>query len=156
MANAIINAALTVENAFTPRQESAPGAQDVRITEPEVPTHHVPAEPAEPRPGALPAQAEPAGPRAAAGTPDARARVPRSGRGVVTAGGTTPLEDVLAGELAGVRDDIRAFLAAHPGVAVEISWRPVGADGADGWTQSGSPSGLTDPAGSTDGTGEAR
>ncbi|MFI1563985.1 hypothetical protein ACH4ZX_13160 [Streptomyces sp. NPDC020490] len=130
-ANAIINAALAVETAFTPRQEPAPAAQDVRVSEPEVATHH----PAGPQPGAggtvVPSQADPAAAQApdASGTPP---RAPRSGRRVVAAAGATPLEELLAGELAGVRDDIRAYLAAHPDAAVEISWRPVeSAEGAE-------------------------
>ncbi|MFJ4689798.1 hypothetical protein [Streptomyces sp. NPDC088766] len=128
-ANAIINAALKVETVFTPRQEPAPGAQDVRVTEPEVATRH-------PRPAAdaVPPQAQtPSG----AGT-DGPARGPRAGRRIVAAVGPTPLEKQLADELGGVRDDIRAFLAAHPDATVEISWKPV------------------EPAGSVDGTADAR
>ncbi|MEU5095771.1 hypothetical protein [Streptomyces sp. NPDC020996] len=129
-ANAIINAALAVETAFTPRQEPAPGAQHVRVSEPEVATHH----PAGPRPGAGGTVVPQAGP-AAAQAPDASGtspRAPRPGRRVVAAAGATPLEELLAGELAGVRDDIRAYLTAHPDAAVEISWRPVeSAEGAE-------------------------
>ncbi|MEU6588917.1 hypothetical protein ABZ923_06730 [Streptomyces sp. NPDC046881] len=115
-ANAIINAALQVENVFAPRQEPAPGAQDVRVSEPEVATHHP-----QPVPAAVPPQPETT-PGGEAGTP-VRAR--QSGRRLIAAVGTTPLEERLAGELAGVRDDIRAFLAAHPGATVAVSWQPV-------------------------------
>lgn len=71
------------------------------------------------------------------------ARTPGTGRRVVASAGTTPLEELLAGELAGVRDDIQTFLAAHPDAAVEISWRPVQAaeeaDGADSAEGAGEP-----------------
>ncbi|MGW5633287.1 hypothetical protein [Streptomyces sp. NPDC003832] len=135
-ANAIINAALQVESAFVQRQDAEPGAQDVRVSDPEVATSHgergaeagaggfgeavPPVPPVSPVPsgGAVPSGAAPA-----AG----------SGRRVVSARGATSLEERLAGELAGVREDIRAFLAAHPDGGVEISWKPVGEPGpADG------------------------
>ncbi|MEU8651017.1 hypothetical protein [Streptomyces sp. NPDC048737] len=128
-ANAIINAALKVETVLPPRQEPAPGAQDVRVTEPEVATRH-------PRAGAeaVPPHAEtPSG----AGT-DGPAPSRRAGRRIVAAVGPTSLEEQLADELGGVRDDIRAFLATHPDATVEISWKPV------------------EPAESVDGTEDAR
>ncbi|KUN85555.1 hypothetical protein AQJ66_13695 [Streptomyces bungoensis] len=132
-ANSIINAALQVETVFTPRQEPAPGARDVRVSEPEVATHH-------PRPGA--GGAVPAGPDGdavpAAARPEPAPAAPAdgpaaprasSGRRLIAAGGATPLEQRLADGLAGVRDDIRAFLAAHPDASVEISWKPVAPSG---------------------------
>ncbi|GAA0632041.1 hypothetical protein GCM10009535_04600 [Streptomyces thermocarboxydovorans] len=129
-ANAIINAALSVENAFTPRHEPAPGAQDVRVTEPEVATHH-PRERTEAPSPAVPAPAEPfVQPEAQANTRTPAERQRSARRRVVAATGTTPVEEQLAGELAGFGEDIRTFLAAHPGVAVEISWQPVGDDTA--------------------------
>ncbi|AKZ57609.1 hypothetical protein SAM23877_4564 [Streptomyces ambofaciens ATCC 23877] len=138
-ANAIINAALTVENVFTPRQQPAPGPEDVRIDQPEVATHHPGAPNREVPPPAEPTPA-PAGPTSPTATP---ARTPGTGRRVVASAGTTPLEELLAGELAGVRDDIQTFLAAHPDAAVEISWRPVQAaeeaDGADSAEGAGEP-----------------
>ncbi|ALO95592.1 hypothetical protein SHL15_4501 [Streptomyces hygroscopicus subsp. limoneus] len=115
-ANAIINAALQVENVFAPRQEPTPGAQDVRVNEPEVATHHP-----RPTPAAVPPQPE-STPGEETNTP---VRTQGSGRRLIAAAGTTPLEERLAGELAGVRDDIRAFLAAHPGATVAVSWQPV-------------------------------
>ncbi|MBQ1090127.1 hypothetical protein KBY47_13480 [Streptomyces sp. B93] len=116
-ANAIINAALTVETAFTPRQTPAPGPQDVRVDQPEVATRHSPGARAE-----VPEQAEPA-------TPGPTDSTPASGRRIVTALGTTPLEELLTGELTGMRDDIQEFLTAHPDAAVEITWRPVRSSG---------------------------
>jgi hypothetical protein len=121
-ANAIINAALQVENVFAPRQETAPAApeaQDVRITEPEVATRHP-----KPGAGAVPGQAG-ASPGEEAPTAEGPARARQPGRRLIAAGGATPLEERLAGELAGVREDIRAFLAAHPHATVELSWKPV-------------------------------
>ncbi|MEU4983613.1 hypothetical protein [Streptomyces sp. NPDC021969] len=124
-ANAIINAALTVENAFTPRQQPAPGPQDVRLDEPEVATHHSGGlQPGTRNREMPPPVAEPA-PAGSAGGTGSPTRTPGTVRRVVASAGSTPLEELLAGELAGVRDDIRAFLADHPDAAVEISWRPV-------------------------------
>ncbi|MGW7239269.1 hypothetical protein [Streptomyces sp. NPDC054804] len=130
-ANAIINAALQVETVFAPRQEPAPGAQDVPVTEPEVATRH-------PRPGsgAVPPQTQ-AVPAGGTEATDGPARTRQSGRRLIAAVGATPLEEQLVGELAGVRDDIRAFLADHPGATVEISWKPV-ENGENGETGEGS------------------
>ncbi|MFJ6420462.1 hypothetical protein [Streptomyces hydrogenans] len=141
-ANAIINAALTVESTFTPpRPEPTPRPQDVRITDPEVATHH---------PGAASGtESTRTEPTTVAPTGEAPAPAPsrRTARRVVAAAGTTPLEELLAGELAGVGDDIRTFLAAHPGAAVEISWRPVEPTGATGHAPG------TEPADDTEETG---
>lgn len=146
-ANAIINAALRVENVFTTRQETVPGPRDVRVTEPEVATHH-------PGAGQAGQQASDArtSPSASAAEEDGPDRTRRAGRRLVSAVGATPLEERLAGELAGVRDDIRAYLAAHPGATVEVGWRPVAADGAGlpgatgghGGTEAPGPSGGSD------------
>ncbi|WP_329186488.1 hypothetical protein [Streptomyces sp. NBC_01428] len=125
-ANAIINAALQVENVFVQRQDPAPGAQDVRVTDPEVATKHP-----QPASGVLPVpeRTEPA-PAVEPGPAGGEGQTRRAGRRLIAVSGTTPLEERLAGELAGVRDDIRAFLAAHPDATIELSWRPIGS-GAD-------------------------
>ncbi|MFJ3665550.1 hypothetical protein ACIPSE_03740 [Streptomyces sp. NPDC090106] len=131
-ANAIINAALQVENVFPARREPAPGAQDVRITEPEVATRH-------PLPGTDDSGGGPGdgtGRAEAAPTGGTSASAPR----VISAVGPTPLEERLAGELAGVEDDIRAYLATHPDATVEVSWKPV-APGAS--ERSGEPGEAT-------------
>ncbi|MBT2411744.1 hypothetical protein J7I94_14400 [Streptomyces sp. ISL-12] len=127
-ANAIINAALQVENVFAPRPAPAPapGPQDVPVSEPEVATHHPQGGTSEP---AVPSPQTPVRPGAAV-EQDRPVPAPRSGRRL-SAEGATPLEERLAGELAGVRDDVRAYLAAHPGATVEIRWEPVEA-GEDG------------------------
>ncbi|MFE9920220.1 hypothetical protein ACFYQA_01185 [Streptomyces sp. NPDC005774] len=131
-ANAIINAALQVENVFTTRQEPVPGPRDVRVTEPEVATHHPGAGQAEE--GATDAQApQPA----STAQENGQDRTRRAGHRRIAATGATPLEEQLAGELAGVRDDIRAYLAAHPGATVEVSWKPVAADRSDASDASG-------------------
>ncbi|CAL9553350.1 hypothetical protein SUDANB15_04457 [Streptomyces sp. enrichment culture] len=136
-ANAIINAALRVENVFADRQRSGAGAQDVRVSEPEVATSH-PVVPPQPVPSP-PADGE----RAARGTPSPdvdtagdtagyRPPVRRSGRRVIAAGDdATALEQRLAAQLAAVQEEIRAFRAAHPDADVEIVWQPVGGRDAD-------------------------
>ncbi|GAA1180382.1 hypothetical protein GCM10009654_41970 [Streptomyces hebeiensis] len=41
----------------------------------------------------------------------------------------TGLESALTDAIADVRDEIRSYAAAHPGVRIEIAWRPVPAEG---------------------------
>lgn len=138
-ANAIINAALQVENVFVEQRRTPVGAQDVRVTDPEVATSHP-----QPGTGVVPPrqpeteQVPPAGQAGTAGG-DARpgtgtggsTRPRRSGRRLIPAhGDATTLERQLAVELAAVQEEIRAFRAAHPDAAVEIVWQP--ADTPDG------------------------
>jgi hypothetical protein len=138
-ANAIINAALQVENVFVEQRRTTVEAQDVRVTDPEVATRHPQAgtgvvPPRQPETEQVP----PAGGTGAAGSdaqPGTEAggstRPRRSGRRLISAdGGATALERRLAVELAAVQEEIRAFRAAHPDAAVEIVWQPV--DDPDG------------------------
>lgn len=41
----------------------------------------------------------------------------------------TGLESALTDAIADVRDEICSYAAAHPGVRIEIAWRPVSAEG---------------------------
>ncbi|MET8828860.1 hypothetical protein ABZX40_23665 [Streptomyces sp. NPDC004610] len=130
-ANAIINDALRVETVAVPPRpaEPTPGPQDVRVSDPEVATSH----PGTDGPGS---GGQPGGTPAGPGGPVAPASATGgAGRRVIAASRATPLEELLAGELADVRDDIRAYLAAHPEGAVEIRWQAVepsaGADSFD-------------------------
>ncbi|SFD43794.1 hypothetical protein [Streptomyces aidingensis] len=136
----IVNAALRVERAAplvpTPAREA--GADGVSLGEHADPV--LPARSPEPGAGHRPGPAGGNGygegdgwagtPRSGAGPAGGRRRVIRPG---AAEGGLTEAESLLAAELAAVQGEISAFLAAHPGVAVEVSWGavPTGRDGGN-------------------------
>lgn len=105
-------------------QPQAPGASDVSLTrhgEPVVPSG------APPRTGFGEPAPEPA-PEAQRSVP--RVTGPRAPR-VLDTRQPTRVEAALAAAVADIQDEIRTYVTDHPGVAIEIVWRPVtGGDSA--------------------------
>ncbi|MFF3143815.1 PglY protein [Streptomyces sp. NPDC057927] len=89
-----------------------PTAEDISLT-----THGSPSIPATP--------ARPADEPSSAASQRVPAPRPRSAH-IVEA---TQLEETLAATIADIDDEIRAYLAGHPGTRVKVSWKPVTDDG---------------------------
>lgn len=99
-----------------------PTAEDISLTH-----HGKPSVSSTPRPGGPAAQddaprggAEPAGPTRTGRRPGVHLVEP------------TRLETSLAATVAGIDAEIRAYLAAHPGTRIRVSWQPVTDTGTDG------------------------
>lgn len=110
-ATRLAQAAQPATPPVTPADSPAPTAQDISLT-----TH------GEPR--ITTATGEGTG-GAAPTTPQSRPATPRRPAHVVE---PTRLEATLATTVAGVSDEIRRYIAAHPDVRVEVIWEPVDGD----------------------------
>ncbi|MFF8816291.1 PglY protein [Streptomyces pactum] len=100
-------------------EPTTPGPDDISLTR-----HGTPAVPS-----AVP-------PRSEAGRSEATVPVPAPGTAagptaphVLNAEEPTRVESLLAEAITDVRDEIRSYLEAHPGVPIEITWRPLPSDG---------------------------
>ncbi|MER7799885.1 PglY protein [Streptomyces parvulus] len=127
---ALMREATRLAQPPTPPVTPEPTAEDVRLT-----THGEPPVPSTP---AGEGPATPDDPSRGRGGADAPVVPPQaSRRRAVHLIEPTHLEVSLATTVAEIDTEIRAYLAAHPGTRIQVSWQPVtdtGADGADGAT----------------------
>ncbi|MFJ4771568.1 hypothetical protein ACIP88_21085 [Streptomyces uncialis] len=115
---AIVEAALDLERADPPPPPPTPGPDQIRLSD-----HGTPPVSSEPVPPVPPR--EPARPSQAAG-------IPAQSHRRIIGSGPSRLESLLATELDAVREEIRAFRAAHPDTPVEITWGVVENTGGPG------------------------
>lgn len=142
---ALMREATRLAQGTRPAQPTAPPvtpqptAEDVSLTthgEPRVPSTPTPTQPSAPEPGAPSRNgggAQTAVPRQAARPPAVHLIEP------------TRLEASLASTVAEIGTEIRAYLAAHPGTRVKVTWHPVTDSDSDSDSESG-PDGSTGPA----------